>query len=239
LEAVVDHLTDDQKRGVRQRIEVGAGRPFAGGAHRGVVLGQASLGHDGHGQVALAQVDEVLGDFAQPPPPHEHDQRRGGTQGLDEVVGQASVLAGRRSEPRRRGHAPKRQGDAGQTGKRRPGGDARHVGPGQAELVGKRQFFASTPKHHRVAAFQPHDAQALPRPLRHPVVNQSLGGACSAGTLSHADFRGIFRRKRHDVLVDEAVVKHELSVFERARALERQQLGVARSSAHQPEVGLP
>ena len=157
LEAVVHHLAEDQKRGVRQLIEVGADRPFPGGAHHGVVLGQASLGHDRHGQVALAEVDEVLGDFAKPPPPHEHDQRRGGAQGLHEVVGQAAVLAGRCAEPRGRGHASERQGDARQAGKRRPGGDARHVGPGQAELVGKRQLFASPPKHHRVAAFQPHD----------------------------------------------------------------------------------
>jgi len=238
LEAVVHHLADDQKRGVRQLIEVGADRPFACGAHHGVVLGQASLGHDRHGQVALAEVDEVLGDFAQPSAPHEHDERRGGTKGLNEVVGQTAVLAGCRAEPRGRSHAAERQGNARQAGKRRPGGDAWHVGPRQAELVGKRQLFASAPKHHRVATFQPHDAQALPRPFFNPVVDQGLGGAGLASTLSHTDFHGIFRRKRHHVLVHQAVVEHELGVFERACALERQQLGVARSGAHQPEVGL-
>jgi len=69
LEAVVHHLADDQKRGVCQLIEVGADRPFACCAHHGVVLGQASFGHDSHGQVALAKVKQVLGDFAQPPAP--------------------------------------------------------------------------------------------------------------------------------------------------------------------------
>ena len=237
-EAVVNHLANDQKRGVRQLIEVGADRPFAGGAHHGVVLGQASLGHDGHGQVALAKVKQVLGDFAQPPAPHEHDKRRGGAQGLNEVVSQTAVLASCRAEPRGRSHATKRQRDAGQAGKRRPGGDAWYVGPGEAELVGKRQLFSSTSKHHRVAAFQPHDAQALPRPFFNPIVDQGLGSAGLASTLAHTNFYGLSRRKRHDVLVHKAVVEHEFGLFECARALERQQLGVARSGAYQPEVGL-
>ena len=238
MEAVVHHLTDDQKRGVRQLIKVGADRPLAGGAHDGVVLGQAALRHDGHGQVALVEMKEVLGDFAQASAPHEHDERRRGAKGLHEVVGQAAVLACRRPKPRGRGHATKRQRDAGQASQRRPGGDARHVGPGQAELVGKRQFLSGTPKHHWVAAFQPHNAQALLRPFFNPIVDQGLGGAGLAGTLAHADFHGMRRGKGQDVLVHEAVVEDELGLFERARPFEREQLGVARSSAHQPEVSL-
>ena len=120
LESVVHHLAEDQKRGVRQLIEVGADRPFAGGAHHGVLLGQTALRHDGHGQVALAEVKKVLGDFTQPPAPHEHDERRRGAKGLHEVVGQAAVLACRRPKPRGRGHATKRQRDAGQASQRRP-----------------------------------------------------------------------------------------------------------------------
>ncbi len=235
---MVHHLTEDQKRRVGHPIEVCAHGPFSGGSNDGALLGQAAFGNHGNWQVAFSEVNQVVGDFAQPSAPHEHDKGRGGAEGLQEVVCETAVLACRGSEPRRRGHATQRQRDARQAGKRRPGGDARHVGPGEAELVGKGQLFACPPKHHRVAAFQPHDAQALPRPFFNPVVDQHLGGAGLAGTFAHTDFHGLSRGKRHDVLVNQAVVEHELGLFEGARSLERQKLGVARSSADQPKVSL-
>ena len=237
-EAVVHHLTEDQKRGVGHLIEVCAHGPFSGGSNDGALLGQAAFGNHGNWQVAFSEVNQVRGNFAQPSAPHEHDKRRGGAEGLQEVVCETAVLACRGSEPRRRGHATQGQRDARQAGKRRPGGDARHVGPGKAELVGEGQFFACPPKHHRVAAFQPHDEKALPCTFFNPVVDEGLGGAGLAGTLAHTNFRCARRCQVQNVLVHQAVIEHEIGLFDRACAFESQELGVARPGTHQPKVGL-
>ena len=234
---MVDDFANDQKRGVGQRLHVGR-EPRFGAVDDALLLCETPFGNHRDGCVRLAELIEVLGDVSDASAAHEDHEGGGGAEGGHQVGGQPAILSRGGAEPRRGGHAAKGEGDAR---KPREGGATRNawdVGPAKAELLRKLQLFAGPSEDHGVAAFQPNDAQALPGATRNPIVDEDLGCAGLACTLAHTNQRRIRMREVENVAVDEAVVEHELGLGQHFGPFQRQQVGVARAGANQPQMGL-
>ena len=234
---VVDNLSNHQKGRVGQRSQVVGVHPFRGCLDVALLLHQAAFRDHSNGGLGFVELDEVHRDVLQPSAAHEHDKCGRRVEGVEEVAGQTAVLSRGGAEPSRRGHASERERNASQSCKRRPTRDARHVCPAQAELFRKGQFFAGTPKHHGIASFQTNDAQALSGAAFNPVVDEDLGRAGLASSFANAHQLGVWMGHVQHLLMDEAVVEHELGLCQGFGAFEGHQVGVAGTGADEPKVG--
>ena len=232
---MVDDFADDQKRGIGQRFHVGR-EPRVGAVDDALLLCEAPFGNCRDGRVGLAELNEVLGDVADASAAHEDHEGGGGAEGGHQVGGQPAILSRGGAEPRRGGHAAEGEWDARKSCEGSTTRNARDVGPAEAELLRKLKLLAGPSEDHGVAAFQPNDAQALPGATRNPIVDEDLGCAGLACTLAHTDQRRIRMREVEDVAVDEAVVEHELGLGQHLGPFQRQQVGIARAGANQPQV---
>lgn len=234
---VVDNLSNHQKGGVGQRSQVVGVHPFRGCLDMALLLNQAAFRDHGNGGLGFVELDEVHRDVLQPPATHEHDKCGRRVESVEEVAGQTAVMSRGSAEPSRRGHASKRERNASQSCERSPARYAWHVCPAQTKLLRKGKFFAGTPKHHGIASFQTNDAQALSGAAFNPVVDEDLRRAGLASSFANAHQHGVCMGHFQHLLMDEAVVEHELGLCQSFGAFEGHQVGVAGTGADKPEVG--
>ena len=126
-----------------------------------------------------------------------------------------------------------RHGDAGGGGATDPGADPRHDAERDASGDQRHGFFAATAEHQRIAAFQPHDFQALARELDQPLVDPKLRGALTTRPLPNG-FQDRLGGNGQNVFGHQRVVQDDVGLAQRMRRVQRQQSGIAGAGADQP-----
>ena len=148
----------------------------------------------------------------------------GGVRGDERHARRA--LAVRERDARGRGR-PERRGDPGHDLE----GNAR-----RRELLG---LFAAAAEDERVAALEPHDVLSLERALDDQRMDARLVVPAAARAAAHRDALGSGGGERQDAGGHELVVRDHGRAREEAMGAHRQELGIARARADQPDLAPP
>ena len=226
--------TDHHHRG---RLDVGVGQLLEP-AGPDALAGRGGVHHDGGRRVGgETGLDQLRHDRCAALDAHQHHQRA--AQAADgrpvDRIAVGGLVAG--DDRDRTGDLTVRDGDAGggRAGERRA--DARHDPALDARLGEHLHLFATAAEQERVAALQAHDSPARACVQHEQFVEHTLGVA-AARALADVDEIGVGPCHRQDLRRHQPVVQHHVGLGDQPGSLERQQLGITRARAHQPDVRL-
>ena len=140
-------------------------------------------------------------------------------------------VAGR--DHQRLGAVAMSEGDHRRGGASCSGGDAGHDLEGHASLDQRLDLLAAATEDQRIAAFEPHHPLAQLGASHEKRVDLRLAHEVAVALLAGIDALGPRSRQRQDALADETVMDHDVGPLEQAQRLDRQELGIARTGAHE------
>ena len=112
-------------------------------------------------------------------------------------------------------------------------GDAGHHLEGNAFGGQRLQLFASAAEHERVAALEPHHARMLVREPGQQRIDVFLHQRVPAAFLAHVNPFRLRTNERKNVGPDQVVVHDDVRRSQQPRGAHGEQVGIARSRAHQ------
>ena len=135
-----------------------------------------------------------------------------------------AIDAAQRRRDRRRRQRRKPRGDAGNDAERHAGGGKRH------------RLLAAAAEHERIAALEPQHALARARQRDQALADIGLRRRRLAAALA-GEFEPRLRAgERQHPLIDQRVMHDDVGLGEAGERVERQQAGIARPGAGQPDV---
>jgi len=119
---------------------------------------------------------------------------------------------------------------------RKTGSDSRHHSKWHAGSRQDQHFFAAAPKNKRIPAFEPEDSKSAMRVIDHLNADRILRDRGGAGAFTdEMQLRAGSCQRQHSG-IDQGIVNNDVGLQQRGERIERQQSGVARSGANQPDL---
>ena len=178
------------------------------------------------------------GDLRQAPERHVQDDRAraaGERRPVDLARRAAAGAVPGDERDRGRQHAV-RQRDAGVGEAADPGRDPRHHPERHAGRGQRERLLAAAPEHERIAALEAQHAQAGARKLDQALVDPELRRARPSGALADRLEAGGRAGERQDLGRHQGVVQDDIGAGQRMGGVQREQAGVARPGADQPDA---
>jgi hypothetical protein len=126
-----------------------------------------------------------------------------------------------------------RERDAERGRRGEPRGDAVDDLEPDARGVERRAFLAAAPEHHGVAALQAHDDPSGARLGHHQALDEVLRRRLASAPLADANHARVGPGVGEHLFRDEIVGEHDVGALQRPHRLQRQQLRVAGTGAHE------
>ena len=128
------------------------------------------------------------------------------------------------------------EGNARRRGRALGRTDARHGVAGNAGSGQRLGLFAAAPEDIRITALQAHQRAAALRQPHHEFDDAFLRQGVVAALLADINPFGAGRDMLKHVIGHKVVIQHQISAGQRTGCLEREQVGIARTRAHQSDT---
>ena len=175
--------------------------------------------------------DECAGNRITRSEPHHHDDgdasRTNSSQGAVQTL---TCLTGQHQEPRC--HVAVRDRNARSLWRGNRGGHAGNDLDGDTGLREHEHLFRASAEHEWIAAFQPHDAFALPRGANHQAIDRFLFDTRSTGALANTKALRVCQTTQR-FGIDERIVQNKIGLFDAPQSAKRPKLRIARTGTHQ------